>query len=176
MKVNRNIWDLELDRLQEVLDYDPETGYLTWRIRISPMCKFGVRAGSVKHDGYRKIGIDGKYYMASHLAWFHFYGVEPDEGMVVDFKNGDRDDTRIVNLRLATFSQNSQNIGRRANNSAGLKGVSVFNSDRNLKHYRSTITINKKRIHLGLFSTPEEAHEAYCKKAAELHGEFARVK
>ena len=28
--------------------------------------------------------------------------------------------------------------------------------------------------HCGLFSTPREAYQAYCKKAKELYGEFAK--
>jgi hypothetical protein len=31
----------------------------------------------------------------------------------------------------------------------------------------------KKRLHLGMFGTPEEAHAAYMVKATELHGAFA---
>lgn len=176
MSTKRNIEELDLDRLQEVLDYDPETGHLIWRVRIGSMCKIGQRAGAVqKKSGYRRISIDKRSYTASHLAWFHFYGRLP-ENDVLDFKNRDRDDTRIENLREATFSENARNIGCRANNSTGFKGVAKFNSDRNLKHYRSTVTIDGERIHLGQFSTPEEAYEAYCKKVAELHGEFGRVK
>lgn len=168
----RNINELSLDRLREVLDYDPATGALTWRVRLGPMCKFESYAGSPK-AGYRKISIDGRNYTASHLAWFHFYG-KPPLGFL-DHKNGDRGDDRIENLREATAAQNSQNIGCRANSSTGLKGASRFNSPRNNKKFRSTITVNGKRIHLGQFDTAEEAHAAYCAKAAELHGEFANT-
>lgn len=36
---------LSLERLRALLDYDPETGHLTWRIRTSPMCDLGGVAG-----------------------------------------------------------------------------------------------------------------------------------
>jgi hypothetical protein len=167
-----NINALSLRRLREVLDYDPETGVLSWRLRLSPRCKIGQPAGVVK-QGYRKISIDGKNYTASHLAWFHFYGVAP-EG-IVDHKDLDRDNNRIDNLREATHSQNSQNQGRNSQNSTGFKGVAVNNQKYTRAKYRSSIRINKKRIFLGLFHTPEEAYEAYCQAAAKYHGAFARV-
>jgi hypothetical protein len=175
MALKRNIGNLDLDRLQEVLNYDPETGWFTWRVKRPYGRKPGDRAGSVTVQGYRRINIDGRSYTASHLAWFYFYGEMPEDGEVIDYKNLDKDDNRIENLRIATYSENSRNIARRCNNSTGFKGVSVFNSERNLKKFRSTITVDGKRIHLGQFATPEEAFEAYRKKTEELHGEFART-
>lgn len=168
------IADLDLDRLHEVLDYDPETGVFTWRVNLSPRCRKDRPAGSKTSGGYLRIGIDGKQHFSHHLAWFHFYGVIAENEL--DFKNLDKSDVRIANLREATRAENSRNVGRKASNSTGFKGVATFNSPRNLKHYRSSIRAGGKRIHLGQFDTAEEAYEAYCKKARELHGEFARLK
>ena len=168
----RNIADLSLERLREVLSYDPVTGRLAWRLRLGPMCKFGGSAGVMKGN-YRRIAIDGRSYTASHLAWFHYYGVRP--AALIDHRNGNASDNRIENLREATYSQNSQNIGVRRNSSTGLKGAQRFNRPGQRARFRSTITVNRKRIFLGLFHTAEEAHAAYCAKAAELHGEFKRI-
>jgi hypothetical protein len=41
--------------------------------------------------------------------------------------------------------------------------------------WRAEITVNGKTYKLGSYPTPEEAHAAYCAKAKELHGEFART-
>jgi hypothetical protein len=169
----RNIEKLTIDRLREVLAYNPETGELTWRKRTGPMCNLGGIAGCVKKDGYRKITVDGAICNASQLAWFHYHGT-PAPGLL-DHKNGIRSDNRIANLRPATYSQNSQNIAVRANNSSGLKGASKFYNPNNRAKFRSSITVNKKRIFLGLFMTAEAAHEAYCRAARELHGEFFRI-
>jgi hypothetical protein len=163
---------LDIDRLHEVLDYDPETGVLSWRVMLSPRCKIGKPAGKTSLLGYRKISIDRVEYPAHHLAWFHFYE-EPAE-QELDFKNLDKTDLRIENLRLATRSQNACNKRMSPHNTTGLKGAYRFNSDRNLKKYRSSIRVDGKKVHLGQFATPEEAHEAYCKMAKELYGEFAR--
>ncbi|WP_375414399.1 HNH endonuclease [uncultured Bradyrhizobium sp.] len=173
MSLKRNIKELTLARLRDVLDYDPATGALTWRIRLGPMCKFGKTAGIVK-SGYRRIAIDGHSYTASHLAWFHHYGEVPNG--LVDHENRDTDDNRIENLRLATFSENARNRKCSALSTTGLKGAARFNSPKNAKRFRSTITIDGRRIHLGQFDTAEEAHKAYAKKAAELHGEFVRTR
>lgn len=168
----RKIADLDLDRLQEVLDYDPETGVLLWRVRLSPRGNPGTPAGYVGTHGYRFVGIDGVRYLAHHLAWFHFYGVPPDE---IDHKNTKRDDNWIDNLREATSVQNARNRNRSSANTTGFKGVARFNHYGNRAKYRSSIRFEGKRIFLGLFHTPEEAYEAYCKKVRELHGEFGRV-
>jgi len=170
---DRNIDDLSLARLREVLDYDPETGVLTWRLRLSPKCRLGDPAGQIGAQGYRKIRLDGKYYPASHLAWFHYYGEAPSR--LVDHKDRDKSNDRIENLRLATSSENARNRKRSSLSTTGLKGASRFNSPRNAKKFRSTITVDGKRIHLGQFDTAEEAHAAYAEKVAELHGEFGRT-
>ena len=172
MVLEHNIKELGLERLREVLDYDPVTGHLIWRVSLSPRGVVGARAGCVK-GGYRKITIDGVSYPASHIAWFHHYGKLP-KGLV-DHKNRNRDDNWIENLREATNSQNSYNMGRNSANTTGFKGVSKFYNPTNTARFRAQIRVNGKRLFLGLFHTPEEAHEAYRKKAAELHGEFARV-
>lgn len=168
-----NIHRLSAERVREVLAYNPETGDLIWRKRLGPTCNLGGPAGCVKKDGYRKITIDGVICNASQLAWLHYHGTHAPG--LLDHKNGIRSDNRIANLRPATHSENSRNVGVRANNSSGLKGASKFYNRYNRAKFRSSITVNKKRIFLGLFMTAEEAHEAYCRAARELHGEFFRI-
>ncbi len=174
LKVKRNIAELSLFRLREVLDYNPATGALTWRFRLSPKCKLGEAAGAIsKKTGYRKIRLDGVYYTASHLAWFHFYGISP--AGLVDHENLDKTDDRIENLREATHSQNSMNMGRNSANTTGFKGVAVFNKSGESTRFRALIRAHGKRHFLGIFDTPEEAHVAYCRAAKAFHGEFART-
>lgn len=172
--LTRNVTKLSIERLREVLDYDPQTGVLKWRFRTSPNAKLDEPAGTIGKHGYRKIRLDDRHYPSSHLAWFHYYGVVP--AGIIDHANGDKTDDRIENLRLATASQNAQNVGVRRNSSTGLKGATRFDSPRNLKKFRANIRVNKKRIHLGQFHTAEEAHEAYSEAARKYHGEFAKTK
>jgi len=56
-------------------------------------------------------------------------------------------------------------------NTSGFKGVSYRKTRRK---WIATIQKDGKQHFLGHFNTPELAHMAYCKAAAELHGEFAR--
>lgn len=90
------------------------------------------------------------------------------KGEWVDHINGDGLDNRRENLRLATPSQNMQNVGKRSHNTSGYKGVSSCGS-----RWRATIRVNGKQKHLGVFATPELAHAAYCESADKLHGDFA---
>jgi hypothetical protein len=89
-----------------------------------------------------------------------------------DHKNGNRADNRRENIRIATAGQNRNNSRIAANNTSGFKGVCWNKKDR---RWAARIRINRKSIHLGYFLTPEAAHEAYCKAALELHGEFANL-
>lgn len=87
----------------------------------------------------------------------------------VDHINGNGLDNRRENLRVATASQNSLNRGKQSNNKTGFKGV-----HKGRKGFRAQIKINGKMVRLGDFDTPEEAYSAYCKKALEAYGEFAK--
>jgi hypothetical protein len=156
----------DIDRLREVLDYDADTGIFTWRVRLSPKGHPGTRAGTVKVDGYRKIGIDGVQHAEHRLAWLYHYGTEPPP--VLDHLNTLKDDNRIANLRPATMSQNAMNRNPRTR----YKGVK-FQAGR---HHASIRPGNAgERLYLGSFATAEEAYAAYSTKAAELHGKFRRL-
>lgn len=91
----------------------------------------------------------------------------------VDHKNLDGLDNRSANLRLATVVQNAQNKRTRSDNTSGYKGVSRHSTS---KGWRARIVVDKKTIHLGLFSTPKAAYAAYCEAATKYHGEFMQVK
>lgn len=151
---------LSHSRLQEALHYDPDIGTFTWRI--------GSRTGSValakRPDGYARVRLDGTLYYAHRLAFFYMAARWPTA--VIDHINGNPSDNRWVNLREATVSQNHAN--KRSLN--GLKGVSASRS-----RWRATIQVNGRTKHLGVFDTPEAAHEAYAEAAHAHFGQFARL-
>lgn len=94
------------------------------------------------------------------------------DGMEVDHWDGDGLNNRRINLRIATKSENQRNRKTSTLSQTGLKGVSPYNRNGT---WHARISINGKRISLGYYKTPEEAHSAYCNASAEMHGEFGRT-
>lgn len=60
----------------------------------------------------------------------------------------------VANLRFATKMQNQPNAGISRNNTSGYRGVSW---DAKCGKWRAQIRVQKKLIHLGLFSSTEAA-------------------
>lgn len=94
------------------------------------------------------------------------------KGDEVDHRDGDGLHNRRDNLRLCTRRQNTHNSPVRKDNRSGMKGA-IW--DGRSGKWRAEITINGRHIYLGLFSTPEEAHQAYAAAAILHFGEFARL-
>lgn len=92
---------------------------------------------------------------------------------LVDHINGDKLDNRRENLRLSNSSENAFNRDLPAHNTTGYKGV-YRNSPGNKRPYQAAITVNRKKIYLGSYATPQEAARAYELKAREIAGPFAR--
>lgn len=99
-------------------------------------------------------------------------------GEPCDHKNGNGLDNRRCNLRPANKFQQAWNKGiHHHKKSKGCKGVSIV-KDRNgiPAYWIARITVNKKRIYLGVFKNHIAASRAYIKAAKKYHGEFARWK
>ena len=77
-------------------------------------------------------------------------------------------DTRRINLRAATPSQNMANRPPFRNNKSGYKGV-YWTQGR----FTAAIKVNYRKICLGRFDDPVEAARAYNEAALEHFGEFA---
>lgn len=151
--------------MKHLLSYDPETGALTWAAKHGKK-KPGDPAGWVD-NGYVRISINGKSYLAHRVAWFLHYGEWPKT--MVDHINRNPLDNRITNLRLATRIENSRNSRPKRDPTVGLAGASFH---RTQKQWRARITVNKRLLMLGWFDTERDAHEAYLAAAKHHFGKF----
>lgn len=160
--------DITVERLKEILRYDPLTGVFTYLVRRGKEMPGNI-AGRLNGKGYRQITIEGRTYTAQRLAWLYMTGAWP--AVIVDHENLNPDDNRWVNLREATYSQNVTNTKPRANNKLGIKGVVELPSGR----FQAAIRENGKQKYIGSFDTSDLASAAYQDEARRLHGEFART-
>lgn len=157
--------DLTVERLKEVLRYDPETGLFWWKIRTGPRCNMNKPAGYKNNLGYINIQLFGVNHRAHRLAWLYIYGKWPEYD--VDHKNAIVYDNRMVNLRDVPHEINMENQrNAHRNNKTGLLGVSF---DKKANKFRAQITIKGKKKCLGWFSNQEEAHKCYIENKRKYH-------
>ena len=155
---------LSLGQAQRLLRYEPHTGLFFWRISSNSRATEGNKAGTNRY-GYIVITINGFKHRAHRLAWLFSHGRWPQG--VIDHINGNRSDNRIANLRDVTVAVNTQNQ-KRANRDSKT-GVLGATKHQLCNKYCAQITIDNKRIYLGLFATPELAHQAYLDAKRKYH-------
>ncbi len=151
------------ERLKELVHYNAETGDFTWA-KTRRRCRLGGKAGCRMRNGYIVIRIDDTLYLAHRLAWLYMTGDWPPEQ--IDHINRDREDNRWKNLRAVSNMENAWNKTVRSNKS-GFAGVRREN-----RKWLAEIKVNYRPIRLGLFDTPEAAHEAYVAAKRERHQKF----
>lgn len=160
---------LSLNRLKELLFYDPDTGIFTWISSTNNRRPPGETAGYINSLGYVQIGIDCGHYSAHRLAWMYVHGELPE--LDIDHINGNPSDNRLENLRLVTHQQNMCNRKKRNDNSSGYPGV-CFHKTNNKWH--ASIRVKGKRIHLGYFKTAKEAYDKYVEASKKYHSQYTR--
>jgi hypothetical protein len=149
--------------VRDLFDYDPKTGLLTNRTyRGGRSGRAGSIAGSPHIDGYLSVMVAGKNYMLHRIIWLHTYGYLPEED--VDHRDGNRSNNRLTNLRLASRTENNQNMAIRSDNTTGVFGVSRVGSK-----WRARVTVAGKHFHAGYHPTKEAATAAYLAAKARHH-------
>lgn len=157
-----------LERINELISYDEETGRLHWKVSVARWIKIGDEAGTYGHCAVN-ITIDKITYRAHRIIWLIMTGNDPGN-LLIDHADRNFYNNRFNNLRLATKRQNQCNQRVRVDNKSGSKGVTW---EKNRSKWRAQIQINGKHLFLGRYKTKEEACNAYQKAAYKYHGEFA---
>jgi hypothetical protein len=121
------------DVLRQLLDYNPETGALTWKARDLATFK-DVRSGrnwntkyagqpalaAFNSFGYRHGQLMGAHVRAHRVIWKIMTG---EDANTVDHINGEPSDNRWCNLRNVSLSENMKNARLPKHNTSGTIGV-----------------------------------------------------
>lgn len=168
---------MNAERARQLINYDPETGSFTWKLRISETqratniwkSRFAGQEAGVVSRGYRLIRIDNELHAAHRIAWLIMTGSWPED--LIDHIDMNGLNNCWSNLRQATKAQNMQNRGPQKNNKSGFKGIR-WEATRH--KYAWECRGNGIRLR-GRCDTFDAAIAAYKKASAQLHGEFWRV-
>lgn len=177
------------EQLRELLTYDPETGRLYWRERPIELfaesekrSKEATRKAwnnqfkdkeaftTTMRSGYKQGAVFNRLLFAHRVAWAIHHGKWPEDQ--IDHINGCRSDNRIINLRGASNAENSRNQRLKSSNTSGFKGVSYISAR---SKWQAQIVVDGNKIHLGLFTSAESAHDAYATASAKHHKNFSRL-
>ena len=127
--------------------------------------------------GYVRVGLTKnkktKFFLIHRLVAKAFIP-NPENKPQVDHFDRNKSNNILCNLRWATRGENQRNSGK-CKQYNGKKCSSKYKGvyyRKKSNKWDSGISINGKCTYLGSFTTEEEAHKAYVKKAKELHGEF----
>lgn len=147
--------DISAEDARKLLDYNPETGVLTWKVSRRGVVVPGLEAGTVKTfptgKTYRLVKLHRRQYRAHRVIFLLMTGKFPDGE--VDHENGNGLDNRWCNLRDATRTQNQQNTRRGVRNTSGFVGVGF---DKKRQKWRVFANLNGKE-HGGRYNSYEEA-------------------
>ena len=159
---------IPIDMLKQIFSYNPLTGDVYWVIP-----RRNVKAGSVAGNidpssGYIRVTFAQKTLKTHRIGWALSYGVWPT--LDIDHINGCKSDNRLINLRLATRTENIRNAKKKKTAQCSLKGITPYKD--NVSKFIAQININGKQQYLGLYATEQEAHDKYCEVAKKEFGEF----
>ncbi|MEQ1964368.1 HNH endonuclease [Xenorhabdus khoisanae] len=162
MKISR-------ESLKELLDYNPDTGFFTWKKTVNRSALAGQKAGTVNSNGHIAIKISRRAYLAHQLAWLYMTGGWPAHE--IDHMNVNGSDNRWCNLRQCTRTENEMNKGIRSDNTSGYKGVSW---NKRAKKWMTKVKLNNKCVFSGYFDDIELADLAAREARDKYHGKFSR--
>jgi hypothetical protein len=123
-----------------------------------------VDAKPKKVNEYSQVRWNGKLFLYHRLVYVLSTFHDIPENMQIDHIDGDPTNNRIENLRVVTNRENQQN--RKKHRDGSLVGCYW---DKNAQKWSAKIYFKGQRKHLGLFSTEQEAHEAYLEVLSKIN-------
>lgn len=149
--------NLTQTQIRELFDYDAENGILLRRLK-SGLKPCGTKPNS---NGRGLVRIGSKVYLVHRLIWLWWYGSMPKNE--IDHIDRNPMNNRIDNLREVRHQENQHNASLRQDNSSGFRGVSWHKAT---GKYQVVISKARKQIHIGIFSSFDEA--VYASKLAKI--------
>ena len=130
----------------------------------------------VQYSWYAKkaSGRKGSQYYAQNwkLGKMHRFIMKCPKGMQVDHINHNPMDNRKSNLRICTLKENLYNRRRKPHPKTNSRYLGVFPSG---KKWVASIGVNYKKIHIGTFTTADDAAKAYDREARKHFGQYANL-
>ncbi|ASC26533.1 HNH endonuclease [Klebsiella pneumoniae subsp. pneumoniae] len=169
--------DIPVDWVSSCIDYNADSGVLTWKRRPSSHFKNrqahsawnsrfqGKTVGWKSSAGYLSLAIDEVKFQAHRVAWAIYHQSSPSG--VIDHINGNKTDNRITNLRVVEFCENMKNVKRYSNNTSGIAGVRWYSQRSKWVAY---INVDGKRKQLGYYALLDDAIDA--RKKAEVENGY----
>lgn len=160
-----------LEDVMEIVSYEPDTGLFRRKVSKNQHPVGGVCGKTVGKGNHLAIRVNGRNFMAHRVAWLFTYGEWPDGA--IDHIDGDPQNNRVSNLRIATASQNGGNLKIQTNNTSGFpcvyrkKGTDIW---------CVSVRKNNKNIGGGWHRDKNKAIHAAIELHEKLFGEFSNLR
>lgn len=153
--------------MAEIIINSPKYGQKVFLIDDEDVERTSTLHWTVKKDKgnfYAHAVIDGRRFLFKHIT-LHRFIMNAKKGEIIDHINRNTQDNRKSNLRVVTNQHNALNSRMFRTNTSGYKGVYKRGNK-----WQAMIRVNDKLLHIGMYSTKEEANEARIKAEQELTG------
>ena len=123
--------------------------------------KWKLADQAINEYGYNVIRFNNKKVKVHRIVGYAYLGLDiTNKKEQIDHINRIRNDNRVENLRISDNQTNQFN--------REVKGYCVRKYKDTIR-YQAYIRVNRKKIHLGYYDTPEEASAKYHEAKAILH-------
>jgi hypothetical protein len=141
---------------ENIYEIDTEGNVYSLKFNKVRKLKPGKTSAGYYTVDLRKDGKSKTHYI--HRLVAEAFVENPDNKPQVDHYDGDRTNNKVENLRWVSHQQNQFNTKAKG-----------FYFNKRAGKYQAYITVDRKRIHLGLHDTEEAARAAYLTAKAKYH-------